>query len=219
MINKLSKIRNPDNSLNLKRKIINSILILLFGILLGILAKWLDNLSINDSIKWQRVIEQIDLRNILSEMNIWIFIAINLSIFSKTPLRASLNVFLFFLGMTISYHLYTIIFSGFNPRQYMLVWYIVTIISPILAFICWYSKSEHIVSVFISSIIIAIMISISFSIGFGYIDLYRLIYLIMVIGVVITLHVNIRNTLISIIIGLILSFFIPNINIIIYNLF
>ena len=219
MINKLSKIRNPDNSLDLKRKIINSILILLFGILLGILAKWLDNLSINDSIKWQRVLEQIDLRNILSEMNIWIFIAINLSIFSKTPLRASLNVFLFFLGMTISYHLYTIIFSGFNPKQYMMVWYIVTIISPILAFICWYSKSEHIVSVIISSIIIAIMISISFSIGFWYIDLYRLIYLIMVIGVVITLHVNIRNTLISIVIGLILSFFIPNINIIIYNLF
>ena len=111
MKEKLNQIRKPDYRLSKKRKIINSLLILIFGIIMGIFAKWLDNLSIDDSIAWQRFIGSIDLRNVLSEMTIWIFIAINLSIFSKTPLRASLNVFLFFLGMTVSYHLYTILFS------------------------------------------------------------------------------------------------------------
>jgi hypothetical protein len=97
MKNKLNNIRKPDYSLSLKRKIINTSLIFIFGILLGIFSKWVDNLSIDDSIAWQHFIGSIDLRNILSEMTIWIFIAINLSIFSKTPLRAALNVFSFFL--------------------------------------------------------------------------------------------------------------------------
>lgn len=214
----LNNIRKPDYSLTLKRKIINSLLIFLFGIILGIISKWIDNLSINDSISWQHFIGSIDLRNILSEITIWIFIAINLSIFSKTPLRASLNVFLFFLGVTISYHLYTIMFSGFNPSNYMKIWYIITIISPILAYISWYSKSKHIISIIISSLIIAILIPICFNIGSWYFELNRVIYLVFFIATIITLHVSIKNTVISLIIGILLSFIIPNINTVIYSL-
>ena len=154
----------------------------------------------------------------MSKITIWIFIAINLSIFSKTPLRASLNVFLFFLGVTISYHLYTIMFSGFNPSNYMKLWYIITIISPILAYISWYSKSKHIISIIISSLIIAILIPICFNIGSWYFELNRFIYLVFFIATIITLHVSIKNTVISLIIGILLSFIIPNINTVIYSL-
>ena len=215
----LKRIREPDNSLSLKRKIINSFLLFLFGLICGIFAKWLDNLSINDSISWQHFIGVIDLRNILSEIPVWLFLAINISIFSKTSWRAGVNVFLFFLGMTVSYHIYTILFSGFNPNSYMLKWYIITCISPLLAYICWYAKSKSVISMIISSLIIAIMISICLNIGFWYFDISRLIYLVFLVAIIITLHVNLKNTLLSIIIGLLLSFLIPNINTIIYGLF
>ena len=46
----LNNIRKADNSLNLKNKIINTALIFLLGIVLGIFSKWLDNLSIDNSI-------------------------------------------------------------------------------------------------------------------------------------------------------------------------
>ena len=214
----LDSIRKPDYSLSLKRKIINSLLIFLFGILLGIFSKWVDNLSINDNIGWQHFIGSIDLRNILSELTIWIFIAINLSIFSKTPLRAGLNVFLFFVGVTSSYHIYTLLFSGFNPRNYMMIWYIITLTSQILSYITWYAKSNHIVSIIISSLIIAILIPICFSIGSWYFELNRVIYLVMFIAIIITLYVNPKNTIISLVLGILLSFIIPNLNTIVYNI-
>ena len=49
----LKEIRNPNKSLKMKNKIINTFLIFLFGVVLGIFSKWLDNLSIDDSVWWQ----------------------------------------------------------------------------------------------------------------------------------------------------------------------
>lgn len=117
----LDKIRIQKTNINISTKIINSILMLLLGIALGCFSKALDNLSINDTIWWQYILELLDIRNVFSGFNVWICIAIVISVMSKSPLRASLNVFIFFVGMTTSYHLYTILFSGFNPQSYMMI--------------------------------------------------------------------------------------------------
>src|SRR5574344_1794433 len=165
MKNWLENIRKSDRTLKLSKKIVNSCLILTLGILLGIISKWLDNMSINDTIWYQHILGVLDLRNVFSEFGIWIFFAVSISVFSKTPVRASLNVFLFFLGMTISYHLYTIIFAGFNPITYMMIWYIVTLISPILAYTCWYAKGKGKIPFIINVGIISIMLLVCFAIG------------------------------------------------------
>lgn len=208
MRNFLNSIRTPDTNMSIRNKIINTILIFLFGIVLGIFSKWLDNLSIDDTIWWQYIVGILDLMNIFSLFGIWLLIATTISVFSKTPLRASINVFLFFVGMTVSYHLYTIYFSGFNPKNYMMIWYIMTLISPILAYICWYAKGKNKISFIIKSIILSIMFISSFNIGIWYFESKSIIDFLIFIGSVFVLYVDFKSSIWSLLIAFILSFII-----------
>lgn len=200
-----NNIRTPDKTLKTSKKIINTILITLLGIVLGIFSKWLDNLSINDAIWWQHILGIVDLRNVFSYFGIWIFLAITISVFSKTPLRASLNVFLFFVGMTVSYHLYTIMFSGFNPKSYMMIWYGITTITPILAFICWYAKGDNKISIMISSGILAVMLIESFSIGLWYFYFKSVIDTLLFLGTMIVLYIKPKNSFYSLLFAIVLT--------------
>lgn len=161
----LNKIRQPLKISNKALTVFVSFLILVFGTTLGIFAKWLDNLSLDSDIWWHRIIERLDLGNVFSEMAIWLLIALAIAVFSFDPIKAAINVFLFFGGMCISYHLYTIMFAGFNPSDYMMKWYLITAISPVIGAVCWYAKSGKAVSIVISALIIYIMTVYCFSIG------------------------------------------------------
>lgn len=207
MIEILTKIREQDKTLVFSKKVINTFIVLVFGIVLGIFSKWLDNTPLNDSIMWKKfLLGYLDLGNVFSMIGIWLLIALCISIYSATPLRASINVFIFFLGMNISYHIYTIIFAGFNPMNYMMIWYFLTLFSPILAFICWYSKGAGIIPVIINTCIIAIMILCCFGIGMWYFNFTSIINTIIFIITLIILYNTPQKSIITLIGGLVIAF-------------
>ena len=195
MKKQLDKIRKPEINMKLSTKIINSASILLLGIALGCFSKGLDNLSINDAIWWQLILGILDLRNVFSGFSVWICIAVAISVMSKSPLRASLNVFVFFVGMTTSYHIYSILFSGFNPLSYMMIWYIITLFTPLLAYICWYAKGKGILSLIISIGILAVMLFLTLFARIGS-TVINVILFLATFGV---LHTDKKNTIYNLI--------------------
>ena len=208
MINFLEKVRTSNINLTTFNKIINSIMIFLFGIALGVFSKWLDNLALNDSIWWQHILGMLNLGNVFSLLGVWILIAVCISVYSSSPLRASVNVFVFFLGMCISYHIYTIVFSGFNPMNYMLIWYGITLISPFMAFVCWYAKGNGIIAFIIKVCIITVMMLCSFSIGMWYFSFISVIDTIFFITILVILYDRPKNLLYSLICSVLVAYLI-----------
>lgn len=182
MNNFLRRIREPMN-MPISRNFLYSLLILIAGILLGVISKVLDETASNEL---PYLIDVLDLRNFFSRMGVWIFLAVLISIYSKSPARSAINVLLFFAGMVSSYFLYTINVAGFYPKSYMMIWMTMTVISPFLAFICWYAKGKGAIAIFISSVIFMFISRQTFAFGFWYFDIsYFLEFLLLIVTVIV----------------------------------
>lgn len=159
-------IREPVYSA-VPKDILHSLLILSAGIALGTIAKALDETASN---VLPSFMETLDLRNFFSRMGFWLFSGVCVAIYSRSALRAALNVFVFFAGMVSSYYIYTVCAAGFFPKAYMMIWIRMTILSPLPGAVCWYAKGTHPVSICLSAAITAIMARQAFAFGFWYLD-------------------------------------------------
>lgn len=185
----------------MSKKILHSIVVLFFGIVLGTVSKCLDTTPSNEL---PFIIERLDVRNFLGRFAIWILIAVCISIYSNSSIRAAVNVFTFFLGMVTSYYLYSKFIAGFFPRSYAMIWFGLTAISPLLAFVCWYAKGKSKSSLAISSLIIAVLFNMTFSYGWIYFGIYSSLELIVFIcGLIILRRSTIRETIVTTAIGII----------------
>lgn len=204
----LNEIRRPQN-ISLQKKILYSASIFVIGIILGVISKFLDSTASN---LLPYFLEVLDLRNFLSRIGVWLFLGVLISVYSKSPIRAAVNVFLFFAGMVGSYYLYTIMISGFFPKSYMMFWIIMTIISPILAFICWYAKGKGIFAISISSIILMFISRQAFAFGFWYFDIRYILELLIWIATILVLYQSPKQTIRTVALGLFFYFLTAQIN-------
>lgn len=208
MGNFLNEIRRPVN-IPILRKVLYSTLIFTLGVILGVISKVLDETASN---LLPYFLEVLDLRNFFSRMGVWIFIAVLISVYSKSPIRSATNVFLFFVGMVGSYYLYTIMIAGFFPKSYMMIWILLTIISPFLAFVCWYAKGNGIIAISISSIIFMLISRQTFGFGVWYLYIKYNLELLLWIAMIVILYQSPKQIIKVIAIGLILCFLTAEIN-------
>ena len=110
--------------------------------------------------------------------------------------------------MCAAYHLYTVLFAGFNPSSYMLIWSGITLLSPLLAVFCWYAKGNGAVPVIIDTAIIAVFALSCFSIGLIYISLRGILYLLVFVAACAVLYRDQKQMLISLAAGFLLAFLI-----------
>lgn len=208
MMNFLNEIRKPVK-ISLSRKFVYSTLIFIIGVILGLISKVLDETASN---LLPYFLEILDLRNFFSRMGVWIFLAVLISVNSKSPVRSGINVFLFFSGMLFSYYLYTAMIAGFFDISYTMIWVTITVISPLLAFICWYAKGKGIISISISSIIIMFISRQVFAFGFWYFSIINNLELLVWIAMIFVLYQSPKQIMRVIAIGMLLYFVTAQIN-------
>lgn len=199
----LENIRVSNNNLSYRAQIFNTGCILLFGIIMGTFSKFLDCTPSNHL---PYLFSILDISNFLGRFAIWIFLAVCISVFSSSPARAAVNVFVFFAGMVTSYYLYSKFIAGFFPRSYALIWAGFTAVSPILAFICWYARGNGIIAVGISSGIIAVLFNSAFGYGIGYFHMsYLPEFLVLTAGILLLRRPG-KGTLVMLGCGIIMAF-------------
>lgn len=196
----LNGIRKPVY-ISLLNKFLYSTLLFVTGIILGVISKVLDETSTS---VLPYILGVMDLSNFLSRIGVWIFLAVLISVYSKSPIRSSLNVLLFFIGMVGSYYLYTVMIAGFFPKSYMMIWIIMTAISPFLAFVCWYAKGTGLIPILISSVIIMVISRQAFIVGFWYFDIRNILEFSLWIATIFVLFNSLQQIIKVLSIGIIL---------------
>ena len=210
----LNDIRSAENPISGNRKIINTIAILLLGIALGTFSKFLDFRQAELPSVLMAIDGALDVHNFLGRFAIWVLIALCISIYSNSAIRASVNVFVFFAGMVVSYYLYSNYVAGFFPRSYAMIWVGFTMISPFLAFVCWYAKGKSRPAFVLSVLILAVLSNMTFVYGWGYFKARSVLELIVfVIGLTVlrrdTLKSSVLMGTISIVFAFLLDMVIP----------
>lgn len=146
MIKMLNKIRAPGVKLPLPKALLNTALIAFFGVLIGIASKLFDIYTTN-------------LGNIFSRMSVWIFICAVIAVFSRSPFRAGVNVFLFCIGMLAAYYVTAELLSSVYSMQFVYGWTLFALLSPVLGFCAWYARGNSAVSKIIAAEIIIVMLA------------------------------------------------------------
>ena len=147
-------IRKPEKKVAVREEVLYSVLILVFGIVMGFVAKMLDT---GDLGELPSFLGMIDIVNFLGRFAIWIFIGVCISIYSISAGRAAVNVFLFFAGMVGAYYIYSFFVAGFFPKSYAMMWIALVFVTPLLGAVCWYAKGEGLIATAISGVILGVL--------------------------------------------------------------
>lgn len=190
----LGKKRVPRKSHSISKQVLISMGILLFGVFMGTFSKYLDYRQANLPALLSMIDSAVDLHNFLGKFAPWIVIAVCIAFYSTTPIRAGINVFVFFAGMVSSYYWYSNFIAGFFPKSYAFVWVTFTAVSPFLAFLCWYAKGTGRIAFLLSSGIIGVLLNCAFYYGMFYIGISSGLELLMLAIGVFVLRKSFRET-------------------------
>ncbi len=152
----LNRIRTPAPPQALSMQVIYSLCMALWGVGLGVFQKWLDSGAYN---RFPELIQSLDIHNFFGRFAIWILLGTVISVYSRSPFRASINTFLFLICMVIGYYTYCRFVLGFFSRSYMMIWVMFSILSILPAWICWYARGSGLIAILISAFILGILFS------------------------------------------------------------
>jgi hypothetical protein len=157
----------------MKKKLLNPASMFVTGILLGITSKFLD---IYDNVQYFGF----TFGGMFSELSIWILFGVLISIYSENKRKAMINIFVFCIGMLISYYITAKFTNSVYGYSFIKGWTVFAFFSPVMAYLTWMTKESGVFSKIISICIIAVTIIVDLVI-FGGPKIYDLIIVVILL--------------------------------------
>ena len=185
-----------------KNKISDFIFCLVLGLILGITSKYLDTVAVDGS--WMTNVLNF-WGDLFTRLGIWVLIGTIVAAYSKTLIRAAINTFLFFIGMLISYYVYSAYIFGFFPTSYFILWGSIALLSPLLAMIVWKAKNNGRLAVILPALPMGLLLSLSLGMGLFYVDVTYFEELIMYVVLCVVFYKNPQQIAISVGLSIIIA--------------
>jgi hypothetical protein len=115
------------------------------GVLLGILSKGFDGVSI--------------IGDVTTEIGVWIFLASIIALISHNPISSAINTILFFLAMLAAYYLYGHFVLGFFPQAYFRMWLLAASLTPFGGFLLWFAHGNGWFSAVVAALPISVLLA------------------------------------------------------------
>ena len=159
--------------MKIKEYILHPISMFIIGLLTGIIIKLIDiHLRVQHF--------GFSLSDVFSELGIWILIGVIISLFSKNKKYAMLNIFLFSIGMLITYYIIAEVTNSIYGWTFIKGWSVFACFSPLLAYLVTLTKEKWIVSLIIKIGIILVYL-ITDIIIFGGPRIYDIVFILILI--------------------------------------
>lgn len=205
----LDRIREPETDVSLASSIVSTILVAVFGLIVGIVAQTFEYFATNSSVWWMDIIKDLQLNVVFHKFPIWFMLGLTVAVSSSRPLKAAINEFAFFAGVIVGFNVVPIVFSQASRPDNMGTWIIALIVSVPLAMIFWYAKSRSWPSIAFDAIIIGVLSAFCFDCGFLYFHfndlMIDLINAVIVILTVVALSSGVIQILVSLIGGILIA--------------
>lgn len=159
--------------MKIKDYILHPISMFIIGLLTGIITKLID-------IHFRVQHFGFSLSDVFSELGIWILIGVIISLFSKNKKYAMLNIFLFSIGMLITYYIIAEVTNSIYGWTFIKGWSVFACLSPMLAYLVTLTKEKWIVSLIIKIGIILVYL-ITDIIIFGGPRIYDIVFIFILI--------------------------------------
>ncbi len=164
----LDRIREPETDVSLASSIVSSILVAVFGIVVGAVAQTFEYFAANSSVWWQDIVKDLQLNVVFEKFPFWFMLGLTVAVSSSRPLKAAINEFVFFVGVIVGFNIVPIVFSAAQRPDNMMTWIIAAVVSAPLAMIFWYAKSSSWPSIAFCAVIIGVLGAYCFDCGFLY---------------------------------------------------
>ena len=103
------------------------------------------------------------------------------------------TIAILFLGIALG--TFSNYIAGFFPRSYAMIWFGFTVISPLLAFVCWYAKGKSKQAIILSELILAVLFNMCFIYGCWYFSAWSVLEVIVfIIGFIVLRRDTLRNS-------------------------